>query len=419
MNQAEGQKSTENVISQLTPAPPEIEPTTPAVSTSSSMSSSWTAQQFANAVITSNNDRALLSIIFDGRKMHSEFPLSEKVQKIMWEVLVNRHEPVPEADGVTEGVVKKKKKKKRRSRAEIVGDLRCLWLHLESSTKRLFEQLLQPDPVKDVKDDLAMLEVLTELRESATPQADRRRAMEAMRQRMRADLGPHIAGRWRTEIVAHRSRIIARGREKFTKRVFDEYALARGCTKAGKLSALWEFVVSDTEPALTEDEINHLVSLRSGGGVEAHQYGMLLTLKSVAKKKALNFSKKDTVPQGLTALRDHVSPGSGSKFSKAVLIPLCNGLSFAMSVASRVLNVTLLEEVENFVRNSVGKPFSSKSLTTYEYRTLVKSLVTYNGKRVIELSDYAKGSWKVVLDKAIDGAFIASLSSRVLFDASR
>ena len=63
--------------------------------------------------------------------------------------------------------------------------------------------------------------------------------------------------------------------------------------------------------------------------------------------------------------------------------------------------------------------FSSKSLTTYEYKTLVKSLVTYNGKKVIELSDYAKGSWKVVLDKAIDGAFIASLSSRVLFDASR
>ena len=52
--------------------------------------------------------------------MHSEFPLSEKGQKILWEVVVNRHKPVPEADGVTEGVVekkKKKKKKKRRSRA--------------------------------------------------------------------------------------------------------------------------------------------------------------------------------------------------------------------------------------------------------------------------------------------------------------
>ena len=116
--------------------------------------------------------------------------------------------------------------------------------------------------MKNVKDELALLEVLTELRESATPQADRQRAMEAMRQRMRADLGPHIAGRWRTEVLAHRSRIIARGREKFTRQVFEEYATARGCTKAGKLSALWEFVVSDTEPALTEDEINHLVSLK-------------------------------------------------------------------------------------------------------------------------------------------------------------
>ena len=253
-----------------------------------------------------------------------------------------------------------------------------------TSTDKLYvqRQLRQHQSMHDL-DALAELAVETELAESGA--RDQWPRLTSLRRRMRSNLAQL---KYRSQCFAARKRILDMG-DAVNFDALRAYATLRGRSILGNREELRDFVKSDHAPRMARSEAAHRGTLSAemrSSGATAHE--VTLTVKGLNKAKSVSATDIDTCPVGVLSLRDSTS-SRPSGFLRGVIRPLVSGLSAAMAVATRILNVVVLKEVRIFQASKKPEPFQSNMLQLNEMLGLVKSLVICKGFKPVKAESYS------------------------------